>query len=251
MKVKRCLRQGCRLYVVEEVNERKGPSLDEYPILSEFQDVFSNELLGLPLERERDFTIELKPGAEPISKTLYRMTALELSKLQMQLKELLDLGIIRVSVSPWGTPIIFVKKKDGSLRLCIDYRDLNCATMKNRYPMSRINDLFDQMKGEVAFSKIDLRLGYHQLRIKEGDIPKTTFRTRFGHYEFVVVPFGLTNAPAVFMSLMNGVFWKYLDLFVQVFLDYILIYSKNEREHEEHLRIVLSCLRENKLYGKL
>jgi hypothetical protein len=135
MKVKRCMRQGCQLYVVEAVNERKGPSLDQYPVLSEFKDVFPNELPGLPPERELDFTIELKPGAEPISKTLYRMTAPELCELQMQLKELLDLGLIRPSVSPWGAPVIFVKKKDGSLRLCIDYRDLNCATVKNRYPM--------------------------------------------------------------------------------------------------------------------
>jgi hypothetical protein len=206
MKVKRCLRQGCRLYVVEAVNERKGPSLDQYPVLSEFQDVFPNELPGLPPERELDFTIELKPGAEPISKTLYRMTAPELCELQMQLKELLDLGLIRPSVSPWGALVIFVKKKDGSLRLCIDYRDLNRATVKNRYPMPRIDDLFDQMKGAAVFSKIDLRSGYHQLRIKEGDIPKMAFRTRFGHYEFIVVPFRLTNAPTVFMSLMNGVF---------------------------------------------
>jgi hypothetical protein len=179
------------------------------------------------------------------------MTTPELCELQMQLKELLDLGLIRPSVSPWGAPVIFVKKKDGSLRLCIDYRDLNHATVKNTYPMLRIDDLFDQMKGATVFSKIDLRSGYHQLRIKEGDIQKTAFRTRFGHYEFVVVPFGLTNEPTVFMSLMNGIFRKYLDRFVQVFLDDILIYSKNEREHEEHLRIVLSCLRENKLYEKL
>jgi hypothetical protein len=251
MKVKRCLRQGCRLYVVEAVNERKGPSLYQYPVLSEFQDVFPNELPGLPPKRELDFTIEIKPGAEPIYKTLYRMTAPKLCELQMQLKELLDLGLIRPSVSPWGAPVIFVKKKDGSLRMCIDYRDLNHATVKNRYLMPQIDDLFDQMKGAAVFSKIDLRLGYHQLRIKEGDIPKMTFRTQFGHYEFVVVPFRLTNAPVVFMSLMNGIFRKYLDRFVQVFLDDILIYSKNEREHEEHLKIVLSCLRENKLYGKL
>jgi hypothetical protein len=125
-------------------------------VLSEFKDVFLNELPGLPPERELDFTIELKPGAEPISKTPYRMTALELCELQMQLKELLDLGLIRPSVSPWGAPVIFVKKKDGSLRLCIDYRDLNRATVKNRYPMLRIDDLFDQMKGAVVFSKIDL-----------------------------------------------------------------------------------------------
>ena len=153
----------------------------------------------------------------------------------MQVKELLDLGIIRPSVSPWGAPIIFFKKKDGSLRLCIDYKDLSHAIVKNRYPMPQIDDLFDQMKGAAIFSKIDLRSGYHQLRIKEGDIPKNAFQTRFGHYKFVIVPFGLTNAPVVFMSLMNGVFQKYLDRFVQVFLDDILIYSNNEREHEEHL----------------
>jgi hypothetical protein len=143
--------------------------------LLEFQDVFPNELPGLPPERELDFTIELKPGAEPICKTLYRMTTPKLFELQMQLKELLELGLIRPSVSPWGTPVIFVKKRDGSLRLCIDYRDLNRATVKNRYPMSRIDDLFDQMKGAAVFSKIDLRSGYHQLRIKEGDIPKNAF----------------------------------------------------------------------------
>ena len=199
-------------------SERKeGTLIGSIPSIVKFKDVFSNELPGLPPERELDFTIELKPGAEPISKTPYRMTASELCELQMQLKELLDLGLIRPSVSPWGAPVIFVKKKDGSLRLCIDYRDLNCATVKNRYPMPRIDDLFDQMKGVVVFSKIDLRSGYHQLRIKEGDIPKNSFRTRFGHYEFVVVPFRLTNAPVVFMSLMNSVFRKYLDCFVQDF----------------------------------
>jgi hypothetical protein len=161
MKVKRCMRQGCRLYVVEAMNERKGTSLDQYPVLSEFKDVFLNELPGLPSERELDFTIELKPGVEPISKTPYRMTMLELCELQMQLKELLELGLIRPSVSPWGARIIFVKKKDGSLWLCIDYRDLNHATVKNRYPMPQIDNLFDQMKGATIFAKIDLRSGYH------------------------------------------------------------------------------------------
>ena len=161
----------------------------------------------------------------------------------MQLKELLDLVFIRPSISPLGAPVNFVKEKDGSLRLCIDYRDLNEATIKNRYLIPRIDDLCDQMKGETIFSNIDLRSRYHQLRIKEGDIPKNSFRTQFGHYEFVVVPFGLTNAPTIFMSLMNGVFGKYLDQFVQVFLDDILVYSKNEKEHEEHLTFVLNFLR--------
>jgi hypothetical protein len=179
------------------------------------------------------------------------MSTPELQELKMQLKELLDLGLIRPSVSPWGAPVIFIRKKDGSWRLCIDYHQLNKATIKNQYLLPRIDDLFDQMKGTTVFSKIDLRSGYHQLRIKEDDIPKTTFKMRFGHYEFTFLPFGLTNAPGVFMSLMNGVFHEYLDKFIQVFIDDILIYSRTMEEHDEHLRLVLQCLRENKLFGKL
>jgi len=158
---------------------------------------------------------------------------------------------IRSSVSPWGAPVLFVKKKDGTLRLCIDFRQLNKVTVKNKYPLPRIDDLFDQMRGARVFSKIDLRSGYHQVRIKDEDIHKTAFRTRYGHYEFVVVPFGLTNAPATFMCLMNSVFSKYLDKFVLVFLDDIFVYSKNEEEHEEHLRLTLQLLREHQLYAKL
>jgi hypothetical protein len=169
----------------------------------------------------------------------------------MQLEELLNKGYIRPSVSPWGAPVLFVKKKDGTLRLCIDFRQLNKYTIKNKYPLPQIDDLFDQLRGAKIFSKIDLRAGYHQVRIKEEDIHKTTFRTRYGHYEFVVVPFGLTNAPAIFMFLMNGIFKNYLDKFFIVFLDDILIYSKSEEEHEHHLRIVLQVLREHQLYAKL
>ena len=145
-------------------------------------------------------------------------------------------------MSPWGPPVIFVKKKDGTMRLCIDYRQLNKMTIKNRYPLPRIDDIFDQLHGATMFSKIDLRSGYHQVRIKDEDIFKTTFRTRYGHYEFVVMPFGLTNAPAVFVCLMNNVMHKYLDKFVVVFIDDILIYSKTEEEHKEHLNIVLQEL---------
>ena len=145
---------------------------------------------------------------------------------------------------------MFVKKKDGSMRLCIDYRELNKLTIKNRYPLPRIDDLFDQLKGAEYFSKIDLRSGYHQLKIKSEDIPKTAFRTRYGHYEFLVMAFGLTNAPAAFMDLMNRVFKKYLDKFVIVFIDDILIYSKTAEEHAEHLRTALEILRKEKLYAK-
>ena len=164
---------------------------------------------------------------------------------------MLDKGFIRPSTSPWGAPVLFVKKKDGTLRLCIDYRQLNKVTIKNKYPLPRIDDLFDQLQGAEYFSEIDLQSGYHQLRIKKEDTLKTAFRTRYGHYEFLVLPFGLTNAPAAFMDLMNRVFKPYLDRFVIVFIDDILIYSKSQAEHEEHLKIVLQLLRENQLYAKL
>jgi len=160
------------------------------------------------------------------------MSPPELIELKMQLQELLDKGYIRPSVSPWGAPVLFVKKKDGTFKMCIDYRKLNKLTIKNRYPLPRIDDLFDQVRGASIFSKINLRTGYYQLRIKEEDISKTTFRTRYGHYEFVVLPFGLTNAPATFMCLMNSVLNKYLDKFVLVFIDDILVYSNSEEEHK-------------------
>ena len=166
------------------------------------------------------------------------------------MKELLDKGFIRPNVSPWGAPVLFVKKKDGTLRLCIDYRLLNQVTIKNRYLPPRIDDLFDQLKIVAVFSKIDLRSGYHQLKIRAEDVPKTAFSTRYGLYEYLVMSFGLTNAPAFFMYMMNSVFMKELDKFVVVFIDDILVYSKSEKEHEEHLRLVLSRLREHKLYAK-
>lgn len=134
--------------------------------------------------------------------------------------------------------------------MCIDYRELNKLTIKNRYPLPRIDDLFDQLKGTHVFSKIDLRSGYHQLKVRKEDIPKIAFRTRYGHYEFTVMPFGLTNAPAIFMDLMNWIFHEYLDGFVLVFIDDILIYSKDHRQHKEHLRIMLETLRKERLYAK-
>ncbi|XP_074298169.1 uncharacterized protein LOC141628989 [Silene latifolia] len=208
------------------------------------------DIPGMPLDREVEFKIDLVPGTGPIAKSPYRMAPLEMKELEKQLDEFMEKGYIRPSVSPWGAPVLFVKKKDGTLRLCIDYRELNQVTIKNRYPLPRIDDLFDQLKGASVFSKIDLRSGYHQLKIAPEDVPKTAFSTRYGHYEFTVMPFGLTNAPVVFMDLMNRTFRPYLDKFVVVFIDDILIYSKNEEEHEEHLRIILSILREKQLYAK-
>nr|GFA81360.1 putative reverse transcriptase domain-containing protein [Tanacetum cinerariifolium] len=170
--------------------------------------------------------------------------------LSEQLKELSDKGFKRPSSSPWGAPVLIVKKKDGSFRMCIDYQELNKLTIKNRYPLPRIDDLFDQLQGSSVYSKIDMRSGYHQLRVREEDIPKTTFRTRYRHYEFQDMPFGLTNAPAVFMDLMNRVCKPYLDKFVIVFIDDILIYSKDEKEHEEHLKAILELLKKEELYAK-
>nr|GFA54123.1 putative reverse transcriptase domain-containing protein [Tanacetum cinerariifolium] len=193
----------------------EGKQVKDVPIVQDFPEVFPEDLPGLPPARP----------------------------------ELSDKGFIRPSSSPWGAPVLFVKKKDGSFRMCIDYSELNKLTVKNRYPLPRIDDIFDQLQGSSIYSKIDLRSGYHQLRVREQDIPKTTFRTRYGHYEFQVMPFGLTNAPAVFMDLINRVCKPYLDKFAIVFIDDILIYSKNEKEHEEHLKAILGLLKEEKLRG--
>ena len=197
-----------------------------------------------------EFTIDLLPGTDPISLVPYRMTLAELRELKIQLQELVDKGFIQPSVSPWGAPVLFVRKKDGTLRLCIDYWQLNRVTIKNRYPLPRIDDLFDQLRGVCVFSKIDLRSGYYQLKIRSDDVPKTAFRIRYGHYEFLVMPFGLTNAPAAFMGLMNKIFQDYLDRFVIVFIDDILVYSRTKEEHVRHLSLVLKKLREHRLYAK-
>jgi hypothetical protein len=220
-------------------------------VVCEYADVFPDELPGMPPDRDIEFAIELQPGTTPISKRPYWMPPAELAELKKQLQELLDKGFIRPSTSPWGCPALFVKKKDESLRICIDYRPLNAATIKNKYPLPRIDVLFDQLVGAKVFSKIDLRSGYHQIKIRASDIPKTAFSTRYGLYEFLVMSFGLTNAPAYFMYLMNSVFMPELDKFVVVFINDILVYSKNEEEHAGHLHIVLQRLREHHLYAKL
>jgi hypothetical protein len=221
----------------------EAKSLEEVPVLNEYLDVFPEELSGIPPDRDIEFVIDLVPGTSPIAKRPYRMAASELAELKKQLEELQQSGFIRPNSSPWGAPVLFIKKKDGGMRMCVDYRALNEVTIKNKYPLPRIDDLFDQLEGAKYFSKVDLRSGYHQLKIKESDIPKTAFVTRYGQYEFTVMSFGLTNAPAYFMNLINKVFMEELDKFVVVFIDDILIYSKSVEEHEQHLRVVLEKLR--------
>ncbi|GJY24994.1 putative reverse transcriptase domain-containing protein [Tanacetum coccineum] len=234
----------------EEQTKATVKRLEDVQIVQDFPEVFPEDLPGLPPTRQVEFQIDLVPGAAPVARAPYRLAPSEMKELSEQLKELSDKGFIRPSSSPWGAPVLFVKKKDGSFRMCIDYRELNKLTVKNRYPLPRIDDLFDQLQGSSVYSKIDLRSGYHQLRVREEDIPKTAFRTRYGHYEFQVMPFGLTNAPAVFMDLMNRVCKPYLDKFVIVFIDDILIYSKNKKEHEEHLKQILELLKKEELYAK-
>ncbi|GJV51178.1 putative nucleotidyltransferase, ribonuclease H [Tanacetum coccineum] len=251
IKTEKYISRGCQVFMIQ-VMEKKADEkrLEDIPVVKEFPDVFPEDLPGIPPVRQVEFQIDLIPGAAPIARTPYRLAPSEMQELSNQLQELTDRGFIRPSTSPWGAPVLFVKKKDGSFRMCIDYRELNKLTIKNRYPLPRIDDLFDQLQGSSVYSKIDLRSGYHQLRVREEDIPKTAFRTRYGHYEFQVMPFGLTNAPAVFMDLMNRVCKPYLDKFVIVFIDDILIYSRNKEEHANHLRIILELLRKEKLYAK-
>ncbi|GJR61771.1 putative reverse transcriptase domain-containing protein [Tanacetum coccineum] len=207
---------------VTEKKKSDEKRLEDIPVVRELPEVFPEDLPGLPPVRQVEFQIDLIPEAAPVARAPYRLAPSEMQELSNELQEL----------------------------MCIDYRELNKLTVKNHYPLPRIDDLFDQLQGSSVYSKIDLRSGYHQLRVRDEDIPKTAFRTRYGHYEFQVMPFGLTNAPAVFMDLMNRVCKPYLDKFVIVFIDDILIYSRNEEEHANHLRIILELLKKEKLYAK-
>jgi hypothetical protein len=252
LELKKCYRKGCQVFAahMEETPKDKVPNLEDHVVLENFEDFFK-EVLRITPKRDIDFSINLMPQRAPVSKIPYIISTPELNELQMHLEELLKKGYICPSVSPWGAQVLFARNKDGTLRLCIDFRQLNKVTVKNKYPLPRIDDLFDQLKDENIFLNIDLRSGYHQVRIKEEDISETTFRTRYGHYEFTLVTFRLSNALVVFMCLMNGVFQEYLDKFVIVFLDDILIYSKSKEEHEHNLIMVLQVLREHQLYAKL
>ena len=221
-------------------------------VLENFQDVFPEDLpKGLPPKRAFDHKIVLEEGSTPVNKPIYRLSLTEQDEVRKQVTELLDKGFIKPSSSPFGAPVLFVKKKDGSLRMCVDYRGLNKITIKDGYPIPRIDDLIDRLKGAKVFSKLDLRSGYHQLRISDEDTYKTAFKTNDGLYEFLVMPFGLSNAPASFMHLMNETLRSFINKFVVVFFDDILIYSKSIQEHAEHLKAVLGALRKQKLYVKL
>ncbi|GJX25998.1 putative reverse transcriptase domain-containing protein [Tanacetum coccineum] len=229
-KTQEYLSKGCDVFLAnittkEAKDKSEGKRLEDVPIVRDFPEVFPEDLLGIPPARQVEFQIDLVP-------------------------ELSEKRFIRPISSPWGALVLFVKKKDGSFRMCIDYRELNKLTVKNRYPLPRIDDLFDQLQGSSVYLKIDLRSGYHQLRVREEDILKIAFKTRYGHYKFQVMPFGLTNAPAVFMYLMNRVCKPYLDKFVIVFIDDILIYSKNKEEHEGNLKLILELLKKEELYAK-
>jgi hypothetical protein len=232
------------------LNQTKAAALEDIRVVQEYHDVFPEELPGMPPDRDIELLIELLRGTPPISKRSYRMPVNELVELKKQIVKLRAKGSIRPSSSPWGAHVLFVEKKDGTQWMCVDYRSLNEVTIKNKFPRPRIEGLFDQMKGASVFSKIDLRSGYHQLRIRESDISKTAFCTWYGLYEYTVMSFRLTNAPVYFMYLMNKVFMEYLNKFIVVFINDILIFSKMEEEHEKHIRLVLEKLRSNQLCAK-
>jgi hypothetical protein len=230
---------------VERICATSVKEICDITVVREFPDVFPDDLPVLPPDKEVEFVIDLKPGTAPISRRAYKIPPNKLAELKVQLQELLKKGFIKPSSSLWEYPALFVKKKDQTLRMCVDYRPLNEVTIKNKYPLPRIDILFDQLAGAKVFSKIDLRSGYHQIKIR-----KTTFTTRYGLYEYLVMSFGLTNAPVHLMYLMNSVFRPDLDKFVVIFIDEILVYSKSEEEHDEHLRVVLTRLRDHQLYVK-
>jgi hypothetical protein len=232
---------------LHHVVERK---IEEIHVVWDFLNAFPDDLLGMPPEKAIEFKNELQPGKASIAKAPYRMTLVELAELKIQLPDLQDKCFICPSSSPWGCTALFVSKKDKDLHLCVDYRSLNVVTIKNKYPLPWIDLLFDHLAGAQLFSKIDLRTGYHQIKIRTEDIPKTSFSTRYDFYEYLVMSFGLTIAPAHFMYLMNSVFMPELDKFVMVFVDDILVYSKSTDEHEEHLWVVLQRLWDDRLYAK-
>jgi hypothetical protein len=235
------------LLIGKNLNEEEKETLQN--LLHLYQDVFT-PLTGLPPNRPEDHTIPLKEGAQPVNLRPYRYSSLQKDMVEGMISEMISAGIVQPSHSSFASPVVLVKKKDLTWRLCVDYRALNKLTIKNKFPIPLIEELLEELTGAAVFSKIDLRSSYHQIRMSSKDIHKTAFRTHNGHYEFLVMPFGLTNAPATFQSLMNKVFRAHLRRFVLVFFDDILIYSKSYTEHMEHLQVVFAILRTHKLVAK-
>ncbi|GJU89235.1 putative reverse transcriptase domain-containing protein [Tanacetum coccineum] len=247
IKTQKYIEKGCPVFLIQVTeNGIKEKQLRDLPIMIDFLEVFPEDFPGLLPPRHVKFQNDLLPGA--VARPPYRLVSAEMKELSDQLKELSDKGFIKPCSSPWGDLVLFIKKKDRSFSMCINYRELNKLTVKNRYLLPRINNLFDQLQGSSIYLKIDLISGYHRLRVREEDVSKMAFRTHYGHYEFQVMPFGLTNTPAVFMDLMNHVCKPYLDQFMIVLIDDFLIYSRNEEEHRERLKTILELLKEEKLF---
>ena len=242
----------CQLQLVEPLVTTTMMNLPEgiVQILRRYDAVFQ-EPQGLPSPREVDHRIELQPGAKPVSVKPYKYAHFQKAEIEKLVPEMLKSGIIRDSQSSFSSPVLLVKKKDGTWRFCIDYRALNAITIRDVFPMPTIEEIMDELQGAAIFSKLDLRAGYHQIRMKEEDVYKTAFRTHDGHFEFLVMPFGLTNAPSTFQATMNKIFRPFLRKFVAVFFDDILVYSKTLADHERHLETVLATLQQNVLYAKM
>jgi hypothetical protein len=242
------------LALVEDMSDRSNVSAevlspDLQELLDKYQDVFQ-EPTQLPPQRALDHAIALEDGAQPVNSRPYRYSPLQKDEIERQVQEMLRTGIIKASMSPYASPVLLVKKKDGSWRFCVDYRRLNTLTIKNKFPLPIVDELLDELAGTKFFSKLDLRAGYHQIRVRPEDEQKTAFKTHHGHFQFRVMPFGLTNAPATFQCVMNSVFAPYLRKFVIVFLDDILVYSSSWSEHLQHLQLILQTLRDSQFYAK-